>query len=86
MFMESAALQEINNLLKDAPKEVLERTLGYIEEILTESNASSFSEPKVTYQLTELQKRELEAMDDLKEGDFFSAKELHKKVQEKYGF
>lgn len=84
--METATLKEINDLLKDAPLNILERTLGYIEGILTETNESNFYEPNVTYQLTETQKRELDEMDDLKEDDFFAAKEFHNKVREKYGF
>lgn len=86
MIMEIATLKEINNLLKDAPVNVLERTLGYIEGILTDLNGNNIYEQNLNYNLSDQQKSELDEMENLKEEDFISAKEFHKGVKEKYGF
>ncbi|WP_090078527.1 hypothetical protein [Halpernia frigidisoli] len=84
--METATLKEINNLLKDASPKVLERTLGYIEGILTNSKENDFHKQNLNYQLSDGQMIELDEMEDLKDEDFISAGEFHKSVEEKYGF
>jgi hypothetical protein len=38
--MESVTLKNINEILKDAPENILERVLGYIEEILQDENSN----------------------------------------------
>ena len=84
--METATLKEINELLKDAPENILERTLGYIEGILTASQGHILHEPNLRYKLSEVQMRDLDAMENLKDEDLISREELHKNIQEKYGF
>lgn len=42
--MESATLKNINKILKDAPENILERILGYIEGILEEDTDFKLSE------------------------------------------
>lgn len=49
--MESVSLKDINELLKDAPKNVLERVFGYIEGILEDENSE--------FKLSEEQKESL---------------------------
>lgn len=49
--MESATLKNINQILKDAPENILERILGYIEGILEEENTD--------FKLSEEQKESL---------------------------
>ncbi|WP_449398647.1 hypothetical protein [Chryseobacterium wanjuense] len=49
--MESAILKNINKILKDAPENILERVLGYIEGILEEENTD--------FKLSEEQKESL---------------------------
>jgi hypothetical protein len=50
--MESATLKNINKILKDAPENILERILGYIEGILEEENTD--------FKLSEEQKESLQ--------------------------
>ncbi len=38
--MESVTLKNINEILKDAPENILERVLGYIEGILEDENSN----------------------------------------------
>lgn len=50
--MESATLKNINKILKDAPENILERVLGYIEGILDDE--------KSEFKLSDEQKKSLQ--------------------------
>jgi len=50
--MESATLKSINKILKEAPENILERILGYIEGILEEENTD--------FELSDEQKKSLQ--------------------------
>ncbi|MCS3531957.1 hypothetical protein [Chryseobacterium sp. JUb7] len=54
--MESITLKNINEILKDAPENILERVLGYIEGILEDENTE--------FVLSEEQKESLKKIKD----------------------
>lgn len=84
--MEAITLKDIHELLKDVPESVLERVFGYIEAILEEEGNENMLEHNMKYQLTEQQKRELDAMEDLTDEDFVPVEDVHKRIREKYSF
>lgn len=77
--------QEISEKLKKAPKDILERVLGYVDGVLEENKVNSVFEQNQNYQLSPKQKCELEAMENLSEENFMSSEEFHKNIKEKYG-
>lgn len=77
---------EISEKLKSAPKNVLERVLGYVDGLLDESADGNFHEANLNYQLSAKQKKELDEMENLNDKDFIISEEFHKNIKEKYGF
>lgn len=84
--MNSNTLYIINQKLKDEPEEILKQVLGYLDGILENKPDKDWYEHNLNYQLTDEQKRELDAMENLTDKDFMSAEDFHKKIKEKYGF
>ncbi|WP_326983076.1 hypothetical protein VUJ46_00590 [Chryseobacterium sp. MYb264] len=84
--MNSNTLHIINQKLKDKPEEILKQVLGYLDGILEKNPEKDWYEHNMNYQLTEQQKRELDAMENLTDDDFMPLEELHRKIEEKYGF
>ncbi|UMQ42171.1 hypothetical protein MKS83_00460 [Chryseobacterium sp. Y16C] len=58
--MESATLKNINKILKDAPENILERILGYIEGILEEENTDFKLSDEQKESLRQIKKRSYE--------------------------
>lgn len=58
--MESAILKNINKILKDAPENILERVLGYIEGILEEENTDFKLSEEQKESLHQIKKRSYE--------------------------
>ncbi|KQT35844.1 hypothetical protein ASG22_02160 [Chryseobacterium sp. Leaf405] len=58
--MESATLKSINKILKEAPENILERILGYIEGILEEENTDFELSDEQKKSLQEIKKRSYE--------------------------
>lgn len=77
--LEKSIYQEINEKLKDAPKEILDRVLVYIEGILEVE--------KKEFHLTKNQMLELDEMENkpLHELNFSSSENVHSRLKEKYG-
>lgn len=84
--MNSNTLHIINQKLKDEPEEILKQVLGYLDGILEKKSQKDWYEHNLNYQLTDAQKRELDAMENLTDEDFMPAEEFHKRIKEKYGF
>lgn len=77
--LEKSIYQEINEKLKDAPKEILDRVLGYIEGILEIEQKD--------FHLTKKQMLELDEMENkpLHELNFSNSGNVHSRLKEKYG-
>lgn len=58
--MESATLKNINKILKDAPENILERILGYIEGILEEESTDFKLSEEQKESLRKIKKRSYE--------------------------
>jgi hypothetical protein len=84
--MSSNTLHIINQKLKNEPEEILKQVLGYLDGILENKSEKDWYEHNLNYQLTDEQKRELDAMENLTDRDFMPAEEFHKRIKEKYGF
>ncbi|SDQ04329.1 hypothetical protein SAMN05421664_0083 [Chryseobacterium soldanellicola] len=84
--MSSNTLHIINQKLKGEPEEILKQVLGYLDGILENKSEKDWYEHNLNYQLTDEQKRELDTMENLTDGDFMPAEEFHKRIKEKYGF
>jgi len=84
--MISSTLHIINEKLKNESEEILQQVLGYLDGIIEKKSEKNWYEHNVNYQLTDEQKSELDAMENLKDEDFMPAVEFHKRIKEKYGF
>jgi len=84
--MSSNTLHIINQKLKNEPEEILKQVLGYLDGILENKAEKDWYEHNLNYQLTDEQKRELDAMENLTDRDFMPAEGFHKRIKEKYGF
>lgn len=79
--MESVTIKDINKILEDAPKNVLQRVFGYIEALL--ENESEKSNPDFT--LTEAQKKTLEQIANRPYCEHTDAENFVKEMRSKYG-
>lgn len=84
--MSSNTLHIINQKLRNEPEEILKQVLEYLDGIIENKSEKNWYEHNLNYQLTDQQKRELDAMENLTDEDFLPAEEFHKRVKEKYGF
>ncbi len=84
--MSSTTLHTITEKLKNEPEEILKQVLGYLDGILENKKEKNWFQHNTNYQLTEQQKRELDAMENLTDEDFMPAEEFHRNMKEKYGF
>ncbi|MCX8530964.1 hypothetical protein [Chryseobacterium luquanense] len=83
--MSSNTLHIINQKLKDEPEEILKQVLGYLDGIVENKSEKNWYEHNVNYQLTDQQKRELDAMENLKDEDFMPIEDLFAEMKAKYG-
>lgn len=83
--MNSNTLHIINQKLKDEPEEILKQVLGYLDGILEKKSQKDWSEHNRNYQLTDAQKRELDAMENLKDEDFMPIEDFFAEMKAKYG-
>lgn len=83
--MNSNTLHIINQRLKDKPEEVLKQVLGYLDGILEVKPEKDWYEHNLNYQLTDKQKLELDAMENLKDEDFMSIEDFFAEMKAKYG-
>ncbi|WP_294288578.1 hypothetical protein [uncultured Chryseobacterium sp.] len=84
--MTSKTLNTINEKLQNQSEEILKQVLGYLDEILESRKEKNWLEHNTNYQLTEQQKRELDAMKNLTDADFLTKEAFHQGIKEKYGF
>lgn len=83
--MNSNTLHIINQKLKDEPEEILKQVLGYLDGILEKKSQKDWYEHNLNYQLTDAQKRELDAMENLKDEDFMPIEDFFAEMKAKYG-
>jgi len=83
--MSSTTLHTITEKLKNEPEEILKQVLGYLDGILENKKDKNWLEHNMNYQLTEQQKRELDAMENLKEEDFMPVEDFLAEMKAKYG-
>lgn len=83
--MSSKTLHIITEKLKNEPEEILKQVLGYLDGILENKKDKNWLEHNMNYQLTEQQKRELEAMENLKNEDFMPVEDFLAEMKAKYG-
>ncbi|WP_404986368.1 hypothetical protein ACI513_04465 [Chryseobacterium sp. M5] len=83
--MNSNTLHIINQKLKDEPEEILKQVLGYLDGILEKKSQKDWYEHNLNYQLTDAQKRELDAMENLKDEDFMPIEDFFTEMKAKYG-
>jgi len=82
--MISSTLHIINEKLKNKP-EILKQVLGYLDGIIEKKSEKNWYEHNVNYQLTDEQKRKLDAMENLKDEDFMPIVDLFAEMKSKYG-
>jgi len=83
--MNSNTLHIINQKLKDEPEEILKQVLGYLDGILEKKSQKDWYEHNLNYQLTDAQKRELDAMENLTDEDFMPIEVFFAEMKAKYG-
>ncbi len=83
--MSSTTLHTITEKLKNEPEEILKQVLGYLDGILENKKEKNWLEHNINYQLTEQQKLELDAMENLKEEDFMPVEDFLAEMKAKYG-
>ncbi|VXB49935.1 MULTISPECIES: hypothetical protein [Chryseobacterium] len=83
--MNSNTLHIINQKLKDEPEEILKQVLGYLDGILEKKSQKDWYEHNLNYQLTDAQKRELDAMENLTDEDFMPIEDFFAEMKAKYG-
>lgn len=83
--MNSNTLHIINQKLKDEPEEILKQVLGYLDGILEKKCQKDWYEHNLNYQLTDAQKRELDAMENLTDEDFMPIEDFFAEMKAKYG-
>lgn len=83
--MSSTTLHTITEKLKNEPEEILKQVLGYLDGILENKKDKNWLEHNMNYQLTQHQKRELDAMENLKEEDFMPVEDFLAEMKAKYG-
>ncbi|MFC0426287.1 hypothetical protein [Chryseobacterium scophthalmum] len=83
--MNSNTLHIINQKLKDEPEEILKQVLGYLDGILEKKSQKDWYEHNLNYQLTDAQKRELDAMENLRDEDFMPIEDFFAEMKAKYG-
>lgn len=83
--MNSNTLHIINQKLKDEPEEILKQVLGYLDGILEKKSQKDWYKHNLNYQLTDAQKRELDAMENLKDEDFMPIEDFFAEMKAKYG-
>lgn len=75
--MESITLKHINKILKDAPENILERVLGYIEGILEDENSN--------FKLSEEQIKSLQEIKNRSYGQHTEIEAFLNEMSSKYG-
>ncbi|QQQ29353.1 hypothetical protein [Chryseobacterium indoltheticum] len=83
--MSSNTLHIINQKLENEPEEILKQVLGYLDGILEKKSQKDWYEHNLNYQLTDAQKRELDAMENLKDEDFIPIEDFFAEMKAKYG-
>ncbi len=83
--MISNTLHIINQKLENEPEEILKQVLGYLDGILEKKSQKDWYEHNLNYQLTDAQKRELDAMENLKDEDFMPIEDFFAEMKAKYG-
>lgn len=83
--MNSNTLHIINQKLKDEPEEILKQVLGYLDGILEKKSQKDWYEHNLNYQLTDAQKNELDAMENLTDEDFIPIEDFFAEMKAKYG-
>ena len=83
--MISSTLHIINEKLKNEPEEILKQVLGYLDGIIEKKSEKNWYEHNINYQLTDQQKRELDAMGNLTDEDFMPIEDLFAEMKAKYG-
>ena len=83
--MNSNTLHIINQKLKDEPEEILKQVLGYLDGILEKKSQKDWCEHNLNYQLTDAQKCELDAMENLTDEDFMPIEDFFAEMKAKYG-
>jgi len=84
--MNSTTLNTITKKLENQSEDILKQVLGYLDGILESKKDKNWLEHNQNYQLSEQQKRELDAMENLTDEDFMPIEEFHNRIKEKYGF
>jgi len=84
--MNSTTLDTITKKLENQSEDILKQVLGYLDGILENTKEKNWLKHNQNYQLTEQQKRELDAMEHLTDEDFMPIEEFHNRIKEKYGF
>jgi hypothetical protein len=75
--MESVTLKHINEILKDAPENILERVLGYIEGIIEDEN--------INFKLSEEQIKSLQEIKTRSYGQHTKIEAFLNEMSSKYG-
>ncbi|SUX44570.1 hypothetical protein [Chryseobacterium indoltheticum] len=83
--MSSNTLHIINQKLENEPEEILKQVLGYLDGILEKKSQKYCYDHNLNYQLTDAQKRELDAMENLKDEDFMPIEDFFAEMKAKYG-